>query len=156
MNDKIHFTEPGAGEPLNMIDGVHTVKVAAEHTGGAYEVFEIEALPGPAAPPHAAPWSGTCYVLEGSIEMHLPDKSYSLAPGASITVPAGTHCTFEVTSESAKFLAFTTGDGAGKFFADFAREIPADRPLPEVLPIILRVIERHGVTVNVPAAAAGA
>ena len=49
MSSKIHHSGPGAGAPLAMPDGVHTVKAGAVHTGGGYEVFEVEAPRAPMA-----------------------------------------------------------------------------------------------------------
>ncbi len=49
---------------------------------------------------------------------------------------------------TARLLAITTGDGAGRFFADFAETVPLDRPIEETLPAILDVTGRHGVAVS--------
>lgn len=151
MTAKVHHTGPGEGVPLNMIDGVHTVKVGTEHTGGAYEIFEVDAPRAPAAPPHRSPWGATCYLLEGMIAVQVEGQTYELTPGATITIPARSACTFAVTSETAKFLAFTTGDGAGKFFADFAQTVPTDRPIEEIMPLLLEVTRRNDVTFAEPA-----
>jgi hypothetical protein len=51
-----------------------------------------------------------------------------------------------VVGESARFLAITSGEGAGRFFADFAGSVPADRPVEESMDAILSVTRRHGVT----------
>jgi quercetin dioxygenase-like cupin family protein len=150
MTAKVHHTGPGEGVPLNMIDGVHTVKVGAEQTDGAYELFEVDAPRAPAAPPHSSPWGATLYLLDGAISAQVDGQTYELTPGATITAPAGAAFTFGVTSESARFLAFTTGAGAGKFFADFARNVPADRPFEEIVPLVLEVTRRHAVTVAAP------
>ncbi|GHE75589.1 hypothetical protein GCM10017786_00370 [Amycolatopsis deserti] len=150
MTGKIHLARPGEGRPHAMTDGIHTVKAGAEHTGGAYEVFEVDAPRAPAAPPHRSPWAGTLYVLDGTVLVHVDDEKHDLGPGAAITIPAQCAFTFEVTSESARMLAVTSGDGAGRFFADFAAAVPADRPLDEVLPRLLEVTRRHGVSVAEP------
>ncbi|WP_116110152.1 cupin domain-containing protein [Amycolatopsis ruanii] len=150
MTGKIHLTGPGAGVPLAMPDGVHTVKAGAEHTGGVYEVFEVEAPRAPAGPPHRSPWAGTMYVVEGDVTVHAAGEVHDLGPGAAITIPARCPFTFEVTSKAARVLAITTGDGAGRFFADFAATVPAGRPIEEVLPAVLEVIRRHGVSLLEP------
>ncbi|WP_020423381.1 cupin domain-containing protein [Amycolatopsis sp. ATCC 39116] len=150
MNGKIHLCGPGEGLPLAMSDGIHTVKAGAEHTGSVYEVFEVDAPRAPAAPPHRSPWAGTMYVLDGAVTVQADGETHDLGPGAAITIPAQCAFTFEVTTENARLLAVTTGDGAGRFFADFAATVPADRPLEEVLPRLLEVTRRHGVSIAEP------
>jgi hypothetical protein len=39
----------------------------------------------------------------------------------------------------------TSGDGAGRFFADFANTVPVDRPIEDSIPAIRSVTSRHGV-----------
>jgi hypothetical protein len=43
-------------------------------------------------------------------------------------------------------LAITSGDGAGRFFADFASSVPVDRPVEESMAEIQSVTRRHGVS----------
>ena len=59
--------------------------------------------------------------------------------------PAGTPSSFEVVGESARFVAITSGDRAGRFFAEFANSVPSDQPVEESMEAILSVIQRHGV-----------
>lgn len=151
MSLTVHHTGPGEGIPLAMIDGIHTVKAGAEHTGGVCEVFEVDAVRGPAAPPHRSPWAVTCYLLHGTVRVEFADQTHQLTPGASLTIPANTAYTFVVTSDSAKFLAVTTGSGAGKFFADMAEHMPRDRPLEELMPLLIEITQRHGVSFAAPA-----
>jgi hypothetical protein len=66
-------------------------------------------------------------------------------PGGLVVFPAGAASTFEVLGESARFLAITSGNGGGRFFADFADSVPADRPVQESMAAILSVTSRHGV-----------
>jgi quercetin dioxygenase-like cupin family protein len=146
------ITDPDEGVRHTMIDGVHVAKVRPEHTGGVYEVFEVHADPAPSAPPHAAPWTGSLHLIEGNMTVRAGGKVHELRPGATLTVPAHTAFTFEVTAP-ARFLGVTTGNGAGRFFADFARSVPLDRPLEEVVPLAAAVAQRHGVTLDAPAAA---
>lgn len=142
------YVEPGGGARHEMIDGAHVVKAGPEATGGAYEVFEVVAPRAPAAPLHAAPWTGTLHLLEGEVRFITATEAYDLRPGATLSTRGGTPFTFEVVSDSARFLAVTSGDGAGRFFADFASSVPADAPLEEALPHLLAVTGRHGVTIG--------
>ena len=136
---------PGEGRHYPMIDGDHIAKAAVQDAGGAFEVFEVIAPAAPMAPAHVSPWSGVLFLLEGRITALVDGTSYDVEPGGLVVVPAGTPFTFEVVSDSARFVGITSGDGAGRFFADFASSVPADRPVEESMAEILSVTSRHGV-----------
>lgn len=137
-----HYVGPDEGRHYPMIDGDHVAKTAVP---GAFEVFEVHASAAPMAPPHVSPWSGVLYLLEGRVRMHVDGEQYDVEPGGIAVLPAGTPGTFEVVGESARFLAITSGDGAGRFFEDFASSVPADRPADQSMEAILSVTQRHGV-----------
>ena len=147
MTVTARHTRPDEGVRLHMPDGAHIVKASAEETGGAYEVFEVDAPSAPTAPLHRSPWTGTMYLLEGSLLIRFEDGELELNPGSSITIPGEVAFTLDVLGESARFLAVTSGDRAGKFFADFVASVPAQRPFEEVFPQIAAVTSRHGVSV---------
>jgi quercetin dioxygenase-like cupin family protein len=128
-----------------MIDGDHVAKAAVHDTVGAFEVFEVIAPAAPMAPPHVSPWTGVLFLLQGRITALVGDTSYHVEPGGLVVFPAGTPSTFDVVGESARFLAITSGDGAGRFFADFADSVPMDQPVQESMAAILSVTRRHGV-----------
>lgn len=136
---------PGEGRHYPMIDGDHIAKAAVQDAVGAFEVFEVAAHASPMAPPHVSPWSGVLFLLEGRITALVDGTAYDVEPGGLVVFPARTPSTFEVVGESARFLAITSGDGAGRFFADFASSVPADRPIEDSMAAILAVTERHGV-----------
>jgi quercetin dioxygenase-like cupin family protein len=129
-----------------MIDGDHVAKAAVQDSGGAFEVFEVVAPAAPMAPPHVSPWTGVLFLLEGRVTALVDGTSHDVEPGGLVVFPAGTPSTFQVVGESARFLAITSGEGAGRFFADFAGSVPADRPVEESMEAILSVTRRHGVT----------
>ncbi len=133
------------GRRLPMIDGDHIAKTAVSGDGGAFEVFEVVAPARGTAPPHVSPWTGVLYLLEGRVTALVDGTAYAVEPGDLIVFPAGTPSTFEVVGDSARFLAITTGHGAGRFFADFAASVPADRPAQESMETIMSVNRRHGV-----------
>ena len=136
---------PGAGHSYQMIDGDHVAKAAIHDTNGAFEVFEVVAPAAPMAPPHVSPWTGVLFLLEGRVTALVGDTTYAVEPGGVVVFPAGTPSSFEVVGESARFVAITSGDRAGQFFADFARSVPADRPVEESMETVLAVTQRHGV-----------
>ena len=136
---------PGEGRHYPMINGDHIAKAAVQDDCGAFEVFEVVAHAAPMAPPHISPWSGVLFLLEGRVTALVDGTPYDVEPGGVVVFPAGTPSTFGVVGESARILGITSGDGAGRFFADFAGSVPADRPVEESMEAILSVTQRHGV-----------
>ena len=136
----------GEGRHSPMIDGDHIAKAAVQDADGAFEVFEVVSPAAPMAPPHVSPWSGVLFLVEGRVTAHVGDASYEVEPGGVVVFPAGTPSTFEVLGDSARFVAITSGDGAGRFFADFASSVPLDQPVEESIGSILSVTRRHGVS----------
>ena len=152
MSQRASFSAPGAGTELNALDAVHTVRIAADDTGGLYELFEIYAPRGYAVPAHRHAWLEAYYVLSGRMTAHVDRTAYELSPGASLTVPPQALHTFLPVSPSVTFLVFTLTDALGSFFADFHTTVPADRPLQDVIHLVLDVAERHGVSFPQPVA----
>lgn len=136
---------PGEGRHYPMIDGDHVAKAAVRDACGSFEVFESIAPAAPMSPPHVSPWTSVLFLLEGRITAVVGGTSYDVEPGGLVVSPAGTSATFGVVGESARFVAVTSGDGAGRFFADFVSSVPADRPAEESMAAILSVTGRHGV-----------
>lgn len=62
--------------------------------------------------------------------------------------PAGTPSTFEVVGDPARIVVITSGDGAGRFFEDFAHSVSLDQPIEESMEAILSVTQRHGVSLT--------
>lgn len=137
---------PGEGRHYHMINGDHVAKAAVRDSNGAFEVFEMIAPPLPMAPPHISPWSGVLFLLEGRITALIGDTTYEVEPGGVVVFPAGTPSTFEVVGETARFVAITSGDRAGEFFADFASSVPVDQPVEASMDAIVSVTQRHGVS----------
>ena len=141
----IVHVRPGEGRHHRMIDGDHVAKAAVQDAAGAFEVFEVIAPAAPMAPPHVSPWTGVLFLLEGRVTAVVDGTSCDVEPGGLVVFPAGKPSTFQVVGESARFLAITSGDGAGRFFADFAGSVPLDRPVEDSMEAILSVTRRHGV-----------
>jgi quercetin dioxygenase-like cupin family protein len=139
---------PGEGRHYPMIDGDHIAKAVVHDAAGSFEVFEVVAPAAPMAPPHVSPWSAVLYLVEGEIRALVGDTWYDVQSGGLVVLPAGTPSSFSVVGDSARFLAITSGDGAGRFFADFADSVPVDQPVEDSLGAIMSVTQRHGVSVG--------
>ena len=142
----IIHVRPGEGRHHLMIDGDHVAKAVVRDACGTFEVFEVIAPAAPMAPPHVSPWTGVLFLLEGRITAVVDGTSYDIDPGGVVVFPAGTPGTFGVVGESARFVAVTSGDGAGRFFADFANSVPAGQPIEDAMEAILSVTMRHSVS----------
>ena len=136
---------PGEGRHYPMIDGDHIAKAAVQDVGGAFEVFEVIAPAAPMAPPHVSPWTFVLFLIEGRITALVDGTSYHVEPGGVVVFPAGTPSTLGVVGETARYVAITSGDGASRFFADFASSVPVDQPVEDTMAAILSVASRHGV-----------
>jgi quercetin dioxygenase-like cupin family protein len=136
----------GEGRHFRMIDGDHVAKAAIHDGEGAFEVFEVLTPAGPMAPPHVSPWTGVLFLLEGRVTALVGDTSYEVGPGDVVVFPSGTPSSFEVVGAMARFVAVTSGDRAGRFFADLAASVPVDEPIEDSIERILAVTRRHGVT----------
>lgn len=146
----VTYVPAGAGRHHPMIDGDHVAKAAVTDAHGAFEVFEVVAAAAPAAPPHASPWTGVLFLLEGRITVFADGTSYDVEPGGLVVVPAGSPTTFEVVGAEARLLAITTGGTAGRFFEDFSTSVPTDPTAADFLEAVLSVTSRHGVVLSDP------
>jgi len=139
----------GDGTELNAVDATVIVKIGPKETDGRYELFEVYAPRGAASPLHREAWAKAFYVLHGRMTVQV-DAENDLGPGSSISVPPGAANTFTVLTPSVTFLAFSLTDAMGKFFADLDQTVPAGEPLEHVVPHVLDVTDRHGVTFATP------
>ena len=135
---------PGEGRHYPMIDGDHVAKAAVKDACGAFEVFEVIAPAAPMAPPHVSPWTGVLFLLEGLITAVVDGTSYDTNPEGWSCFRPGRRATFGVLGESARFVAVTSGDGAGRFFADFASSVPVGQPVEDAMEALVGD-QRHGV-----------
>lgn len=142
------YVPPDGGVHHMMLDGDHVAKASVRGPDGDFEVFEVRSTAGQAAPPHVSPWTGVLYVLDGTVTASVDGTTYRVPRGGVLTMPAGVPSTFSVEDGTARFLAITSGDRAGRFFADVAATVPADGPVDAILTSLAAVTARHGVTVG--------
>jgi quercetin dioxygenase-like cupin family protein len=140
----------GTGTELNTVDATVVVKIGPKQSDSRYELFEVYASRGTVSPLHREPWAKAFYVLHGRMAMQVDTETYDLGPGSSISVPAGAANTFTALTPSVTFLALSLTDAMGRFFADLDQTVPAGQPLEHVVPYVLEVTERHGVTFAAP------
>ena len=112
------------------------VVVASDTTGGAYSVVEQLDRPGGGSPPHANSREDIAIaILDGNVDVHLPDATVSLAPGQSISVPRNTrHWTRNTGSGRSRTLYTFLPGGFEGFFVEVAG-LGADPDLEQVAAI---------------------
>ena len=96
--------------------GLHTWKLLAEDTGGAFFLFEEVMTHGKCTPLHRHPEADeTVYVLEGEIVIHIDGLETRVGAGGMTFTPKGTPHAFLVVSDSARVLTMQA-PGIGQAF----------------------------------------
>ena len=86
--------------------GLHTWKLLAEDTGGAFFLFEDVMAGGKTTPLHRHPEADEmAYVLEGEIIVRVDGKETRIGAGGMSFVPKGIPHAFLVVSDSARLLS---------------------------------------------------
>ena len=114
------------------------VLAARSDTGGAFEVFEMIAPRDSGPPPHAHPWSESYSIIEGSVEVHIGDRTFDGRAGSFFQIPAGTVHSHRITSDRARMIVVTSPTGAADFFTDVDRETDVEK--------IVGIALKHGFT----------
>ena len=151
MSHKIHFTEPGEGQQLTVVDANIVVKVPADVTDGTYELFELTGNAGSGAPLSRHPWAETYFVLDGEVVVTIGARTLDLTAGACVTIPPMSSHALEIVSPSGRMLVVSMTGSGSRFFAEMDAEVHlADGP-DVFVPRILEVAARNEVTLLTPA-----
>ena len=131
----------GEGETLWFFGTLVTIKAAAGQTGGRFALVEQLAPRGMATPLHVQPEDDeSFYVIEGELTFYLGDgQPIPASAGSFIHVPAGAPHAFQVDSETARFLDFTTPQH--ELFYRAAGEPAQARTLPPEAPPDMEKVE---------------
>jgi quercetin dioxygenase-like cupin family protein len=107
----------GEGERRSFLGGgVHTWKLMAEDTGGAFFLFEDVMAQSKATPLHRHPEADeTIYVLEGEIVVNIGGEERRVGAGGMTFTPKGVPHAFLVCSDGARLLTVQT-PGIGQAF----------------------------------------
>jgi len=138
------IASPTDGARLNVTGDIMRVLATTEQTGGAYEIFVMDAVEGSGPPPHAHPWSEAYFVLEGEADVYLDGRHLTAVPGCFVQVPAGTLHAHRVRTKSARFMVVTT---------PCAIQFPHKANLEPDFDKVLGIAIQHGFTVPSPASA---
>ncbi|MGH9274663.1 MAG: cupin domain-containing protein [Acidimicrobiales bacterium] len=106
--------------------GLHTWKLLAEDTGGAFFLFEDVMEKGKTTPLHKHPDADeTVYVLEGEIVVNVDGIETHIGPGGMSYVPKGVPHAFLVVADGTRTLCMQT-PGVGQAFYRGASEPAVD------------------------------
>lgn len=110
------------GTELDVTGATVRVMAASDETAGAYAMIEQIDRPGAGSPPHANTREDIVItVIEGTVEMALPNETVELAAGHSVSVPRGTrHWTRNTGAGPSKVLFTFVPGGFERFFVDVA------------------------------------
>ena len=157
MAEKTVMRKPGEGDAIWMLDSLYEVKTSSDETDGTLTAMEMTIPPGMGPPPHTHQGGESVYVLEGQVLYHIGGKDYEGGPGSFFHVPAGTEENFEPAGDRpVRLLVLYTPGGIEKFFAEAGepaqrRELPPRSQTPPDLERIVRIAEKHGMSIKVPA-----
>jgi quercetin dioxygenase-like cupin family protein len=117
----------GEGDKQSFLGGgLHTWKLLAEETDGAFFLFEDTMAQGKNTPLHRHPEAAeTTYVLEGEIAVNVDGQESRVGAGGVSFVPKGVPHAFVVVSERARLLTLQT-PGIGQGFYRGASEPATD------------------------------
>ena len=112
--------------------GLHTWKLLAEESDGAFFLFEDTMVNGKTTPLHAHPEAHEMtYVLEGEIEVQADGHRTRVRSGGMSFVPRGVPHAFVVVSAEARLLTIQSPGAVGQAFyrgaSDAAVDDTADR-----------------------------
>jgi quercetin dioxygenase-like cupin family protein len=117
----------GEGDKRSFLGGgLHTWKLMAEDTGGAFFLFEDTMVEGKCTPLHRHPEADELvYLLEGEIILKVDGKETRLGPGGMSFVPKGVPHAFQVVSHEARLITLQSPAVGQAFYRD-ASEPAAD------------------------------
>ena len=118
----------GEGEKQSFLGGgLHTWKLLAEDTGGAFFLFEDVMVRGKTTPLHRHPEADElAYILEGEVIVKVDGKETRVGAGGMSFVPKGVPHAFLVVSESARLLSLHSPATTSQAFYRGASEPTTD------------------------------
>jgi quercetin dioxygenase-like cupin family protein len=157
--DKLQTVPPGGGDHHFFLNHLATVKVVAGDSNSGLAVVEFVAPRGFGPPVHRhVEEDELMYILDGEIRIDLDNGDSTIAStGAVVTLPHGIPQSWQVLSETARFLAINAGRRDGPSFDQFVAVLgtptdPAALPAPiDIDPgHVAQVCAQHGIEVLGP------
>lgn len=113
--------------------GLHTWKVTASESDGAFLMWESLEDAGKATPVHLhAGADETFYLLEGEVVLYLDGETRPVHTGGVAVIPRGIPHAFRVISPQARMLWVHTPGGAEAFYREASDPVVAGEQRPPV------------------------
>lgn len=118
----------GEGDKQSFLGGgLHTWKLLAENTDGAFFLFEDVMVKGKTTPLHRHPEADEMtYILEGEVVVNVAGKETRVGAGGMSFVPKGVPHAFLVVSEKARLLSLHSPATSSQAFYRGASEPATD------------------------------
>jgi mannose-6-phosphate isomerase-like protein (cupin superfamily) len=129
MNGQPIVRAAGEGDKRSFLGGgLHTWKLMAEDTDGAFFLFEDLLVNGKTTPLHLHPEADeTVYVLEGEIVINIDGTESRVGAGGMTFTPKGVPHAFIVVSERARMLSMQTPGIGQSFYRGASEPASTDR-----------------------------
>ena len=144
------IANPADGARLRVVGDVMRVLATTEQTGGAYEIFEMQAPEGSGPPPHAHPWTEAYFMLEGEADVYIDGAHMTAGAGSFFQIPAGVTHTHRILSQNARLVVITSPAGASHFFGELDAETAGSC---EDMDKVVGIAIKHGFSIPSPASA---
>lgn len=145
-NQAIVLSPSERPKALEIVGEKLTVLADRSETRG-YEVFLQEGPAGSGPPPHHHGWDEAFYVLEGTVDFGVGERTLTATAGTFVHLPAGTSHWFRFGAGGGRMISLT---GEGSRAADFFRGVNAALPDGELdVAVIGRVASKHDLTFDV-------
>ena len=159
VNADFKPSPPGPARPKARelwVLGVHVRMVlTSADTGGKFSVAEVTCAPGTGVPPHThVAMDEIFFVRDGTFEFSINGERVTAPPGTVVHVPPNALHGFRNVGDTAGSLVdYHTPGGFERFFEECGVPCtdrtakPPPPPTPDEMPRLLRIFERHGMTV---------
>jgi quercetin dioxygenase-like cupin family protein len=145
------IVDPSGIEPVRWHVEQGRILLRAEHTGGVFSVMEFTTPPGGGPKPHLHEREAeTFYVLEGTYEILVGDRTVRAEPGALVYSPGGSaHGFRNIGAAPARLLCTFTPGGVESMFEEMADLLTGGGPVDPAR--ISELIGSHGLRPPRPA-----
>lgn len=151
--------DPRPADPQYWVLGLHVrIKLTSADTAGHFSLAEVTCQPGQGVPPHTHQTQDEMfYVRQGTFEFEIDGRAYRAPAGTFVHVPPQTLHAFRNVGDSAGVLVnYHAPGGFEHFFEECGvaytpNAAPPPEPTEADFPRIARLMEKHGMTVPMPA-----
>jgi quercetin dioxygenase-like cupin family protein len=140
------FVLPNDGVANSIRSAIHTFKITAKETAGAFSVMEASLDPGLLVPPHQHTREDELfYILEGEAGFRIGDQEFQAPSGSYVFAPRGIpHAVWTPGTRTHKVMGVIMPGGAERYFEEMATAV--NQPgVPDAAQIIA-IHNRHGMT----------